>query len=102
MICHSFQLAEPPRTCSDRCVDLRWLGEPLAENTELGHLFRVQLVVALSEVSDCAIEPFVLIFGKSSDDSALHDVLKHLVARFFERGRDGRDASRISGLLLVH
>src|SRR6476646_401344 len=86
----------------DCCLDLGGLRKTLAEYSQLCDLLGAQLVVALRELRHRAVEPVLLIIRSRSDDSALHHVLKHLIARLFERCCDGRCASRVSRLLFAH
>lgn len=96
-------LASPyPPSGSDCCFDLRWLRESFAEYSQLTDLLRAKLVVTLRKVSHRRVEPVLLIIRRSADDTALHDVLEHLVPRFLERSHCLRCASRISRLLFAH
>src|SRR5688500_9675369 len=78
------------------------LGEPLAEGAKLLQLRLAQLVVALLEIPHRLVEPGRLILGLRADDTALHDVLEHLIARFLERRRSGGPAGTVVSDLFGH
>jgi len=86
----------------DCCLDLGGLDETLAQNAELGDVLLAQLMVSVGQVIHRAVEPFLLVFGGRADDTALHDMLEHLVARILERGCSRRDFSSVSILQGLH
>ena len=66
---------------------LRRLNETLAKCTQLLDLLVLKLGVPIGQVSHCLAEPLGLVLRNRTNDSAPHDVLKHLVASLLERRR---------------
>jgi hypothetical protein len=63
------------------------LYEPLTKKPNLLQLRLGELVIPVRQIVHGVVEPLGLMLRFTSDDTATHDVLKHLIAGLFEGGR---------------
>src|SRR5688572_7783759 len=74
------------------------LAVALAEQAELSLLFCGQVLVALSDVAHCVVEPVLLVLRQGIDNPTAENVTEQLVPRLGERCRLRGTSDR----LLVH
>jgi len=76
------------------------LDVTLSERSNLGQLLRAEIVVALTEVLHGIVEPFLLMFRQSFQDSTTQDMTEQLIPGLLERSGSRRGPP--CGLTLRH
>ena len=85
-----------------RCLALYRLNESLAEHSKLLQIGSCEFVVAIGNVLHRFFEPLRLVLGVRPDDTACHNVLKELIARFVQRNGTRRHRGTSNWLLFYH